>query len=357
MFYKLNTFDICDESICLSCCFVFFRMSFDLNEVLGNDMWFENSSIDIEDVYRASEVVVDNVGSKEAIFEFDLNVQPVDDGLHNGVAVNNGLHNGVEFEVGNGDEVSDDNDDDDEDHRVREPAVGDEFDSIDDAHSYYQLYGYQSGFGICKRSNHKIGNVITHYVFTCAKWPRKVTSNNGRIPIRKRACVGTGCPACVKLKPSNLIGGWVVVEYVGHHNHILQPQSAFLISGFRYIPVKYQNMLEFNDDQGLGVSINIKLVIKSAGGYMRCPFTKKDARNHIEKYKRIKLRAFEGDDASLIFQFFHNKSLIDRDFFYAHDHTNEGRLWSVFWSDGRSRAAYKYFHDVIVMDATYLTNK
>lgn len=337
--------------------FCFFRMSFDLNEVLGNDMWFENSSIDIEDVYRASEVVVDNVGSKEAIFEFDLNVQPVDDGLHNGVAVNNGLHNGVEFEVGNGDEVSDDNDDDDEDHCVREPVVGDEFDSIDDAHSYYQLYGYQSGFGICKRSNHKIGNVITHYVFTCAKWPRKVTSNNGRIPIRKRACVGTGCPACVKLKPSNLIGGWVVVEYVGHHNHILQPQSAFLISGFRYIPVKYQNMLEFNDDQGLGVSINIKLVIKSAGGYMRCPFTKKDARNHIEKYKRIKLRAFEGDDASLIFQFFHNKSLIDRDFFYAHDHTNEGRLWSVFWSDGRSRAAYKYFHDVIVMDATYLTNK
>lgn len=343
-------------------------MSFDLNEVCGSQLWFETNSIDVEEVYRASEAVVDNVGSREYIFQLDLNMEPVDDDLredskivdvvemNSNVAVDNGLHDRFEVEVGNGDVFSDD-DGDDDDHRVREPAVGDEFDSIDDAHSYYQLYGYQSGFGICKRSNHKVDNVITHYVFTCAKWPKRVTSNNGRIPIRKRGCVGTGCPACVKLKPSNLGGGWVVVEYVGDHNHILQPQSAFLISGFRYIPIKYQNLLEFNDDQGLGVSINIKLVIKSAGGYMRCPFTKRDARNHIEKYKRIKLRAFEGDDASLIFQFFHNKSLVDRDFFYAHDHTNEGRLWSVFWSDGRSRAAYKYFHDVIVMDATYLTNK
>ena len=28
-----------------------------------------------------------------------------------------------------------------------------------------------------------------------------------------------------------------------------------------------------------------------------------------------------------------------------------------FWIDGRSRAAYKSFHDVITFDTTYLTNK
>jgi hypothetical protein len=182
-------------------------------------------------------------------------------------------------------------------------------------------------------------------------------SNNGHIPLRRRGFVGTGCPACIKLRPSNTRDGWVVIEVNVEHNHILQPDSSFLISGFRYIPVRYQQMLDFHDDSGMAIAANIKLVIKIAGGYLRCPFTKKDARNYLEKYRRMKLQAFEGDDASLIFQYFQNKAKVDKDFFYAHDYTNEGRLWSIFWSDGRSRASYKYFHDVIVMDATYLTNK
>ena len=30
---------------------------------------------------------------------------------------------------------------------------------------------------------------------------------------------------------------------------------------------------------------------------------------------------------------------------------------NVFWVDARSRAAYEFFHDVIIFDTTYLTNK
>ena len=215
----------------------------------------------------------------------------------------------------------------------------------------------QSGFGICKRYSHKIGNVTNHYVFSCSKFKKKIVSNNNRIPIRRKCGIGTGCPTCIKVKPYNTDGRWVVIEVNGQHNHILQPEFSFLIFDFRYIPVRYQQMLDFHDDSGMAIAGNIKLVIKIAGGYLRCPFTKKDARNHLEKYRRMKLQAFEGDDASLIFQYFQNKAKVDRDFFYAHDYTNEGRLWSIFWSDGRSRASYKYFHDVIVMDETYLTNK
>lgn len=116
-------------------------------------------------------------------------------------------------------------------------------------------------------------------------------------------------------------------------------------------------MLEFNEEQGLAVSVNINLVIKAAGGYMRCPFTRRDARNHIDRYKRMKVKSIGGNDAQLLFDYFARKEKIDRQFFYRHEHTTDGRLWNVFWSDGRSRAAYKYFHDVVVMDATYLTNR
>lgn len=60
---------------------LFSRISFDLNEVCGIEIWFESSNIDVEEVYRASEAVVDNVGSREVIFELDLNTEHVDDDL------------------------------------------------------------------------------------------------------------------------------------------------------------------------------------------------------------------------------------------------------------------------------------
>ena len=45
------------------------------------------------------------------------------------------------------------------------------------------------------------------------------------------------------------------------------------------------------------------------------------------------------------------------DGFYAvMDLDDESRLRNVFWADARSRAAYKYFGDVVTFDMMYLTN-
>lgn len=90
---------------------------------------------------------------------------------------------------------------------------------------------------------------------------------------------------------------------------------------------------------------------------MRCPFTRRDARNHVDKYKRMKLKAIGGDDAEMLAEYFGKKQSYDSNFFFKYSFTDEGRLFNIFWSDGRGRAAYKYFHDVVVLDATYLTNR
>jgi hypothetical protein len=44
-------------------------------------------------------------------------------------------------------------------------------------------------------------------------------------------------------------------------------------------------------------------------------------------------------------------------FYHALDLDDELRVQNVFWVDARSRAAYESFHDVIIFDTTYLTNK
>ena len=43
-------------------------------------------------------------------------------------------------------------------------------------------------------------------------------------------------------------------------------------------------------------------------------------------------------------------------FFFSIDLDEHDRLRNVFWTDRRSRAAHKYFGDVITFDTTYLTN-
>ena len=50
------------------------------------------------------------------------------------------------------------------------PAVGDRFDSFEEAFQYYRLYGKKCGFGVCKRSIHRKGDHIVHYCFSCSKF-------------------------------------------------------------------------------------------------------------------------------------------------------------------------------------------
>ncbi|GLT53007.1 hypothetical protein SLA2020_263070 [Shorea laevis] len=44
-------------------------------------------------------------------------------------------------------------------------------------------------------------------------------------------------------------------------------------------------------------------------------------------------------------------------FYSVMDFDDESRLRNVFWADGRSRASYESFGDVVTFDTTYLTNK
>ncbi|XP_020258788.1 protein FAR1-RELATED SEQUENCE 7-like [Asparagus officinalis] len=47
----------------------------------------------------------------------------------------------------------------------------------------------------------------------------------------------------------------------------------------------------------------------------------------------------------------------DPGFYFAIEVDSSGQMRSVFWVDGRSRASYLQFNDVVVFDVTYRTNK
>lgn len=58
-----------------------------------------------------------------------------------------------------------------------------------------------------------------------------------------------------------------------------------------------------------------------------------------------------------IVKYFQQKQKEDESFYFAMDLGDDGMLQSVLWADGRARAAYLQFCDVLVFDVNYNTNK
>jgi hypothetical protein len=115
--------------------------------------------------------------------------------------------------------------------------------------------------------------------------------------------------------------------------------------------------MKFNDDEMMPAHENIDMVISHASGYVKYTFTRKNARNYIDSHRRKKMKSLLGNDASILMDYFVKKKLRDNNFFYAYSFNKDDQLLDIFWADGRRRAANKYFHDVIVLDSTYLTNR
>ncbi|XP_028115381.1 protein FAR-RED IMPAIRED RESPONSE 1-like [Camellia sinensis] len=149
-------------------------------------------------------------------------------------------------------------------------------------------------------------------------------------------------------------GTFKLTTIVLKHALDLVPSDSryFAINKRILTPVKRR--LEINDEAEIGVVRNFHFMVVEAGGFEALTFDERDAMNHIEKARRLRLGV--GDAESVAF-YFHRMQQKNSNFYYEMDFDGEGRLRNLFWADARSRAAYKAFGDVVTFDTTYLTNK
>ena len=89
-------------------------------------------------------------------------------------------------------------------------------------------------------------------------------------------------------------------------------------------------------------------------GHGNLPWLAKDARNYLDKLRRLELK--EGD-AEAMLSYFKKMQQDNESFFYVMDLDIDNRVRNVFWADARSRAAFTEFGDVVTFDTTYLVNK
>jgi len=228
------------------------------------------------------------------------------------------------------------------------PAVGMEFESYDDAYSYYICYAKEVGFCVRVKNSWFKRNSKEKYgaVLCCSSqgFKRIKDSNNLRKETR------TGCPAMIRMK---LVESqrWRICEVTLEHNHILGAKIHKLVK--KMASGTKKNSLPSSDAEGKTIKVYHALVIDTEGND-NLNSNARDDRAFSKYSNKLNLRK---GDTQAIYNFLCRMQLTNPNFFYLMDFNDEGHLRNALWVDARSRAACRYFSDVIYFDNTYLSNK
>ncbi|GKV51046.1 hypothetical protein SLEP1_g57722 [Rubroshorea leprosula] len=90
------------------------------------------------------------------------------------------------------------------------------------------------------------------------------------------------------------------------------------------------------------------------GGYENMGFSERDCRNYLDQQRR--LRIIEGDGEA-VRRYFEVMKFQSPNFYSRIEVDSERRVTNLFWANGRTRATYEYFNDVVAFDTTYLMNR
>ncbi|PHT79487.1 Protein FAR1-RELATED SEQUENCE 8 [Capsicum annuum] len=227
-------------------------------------------------------------------------------------------------------------------------AVGMEFESYEDAYNYYNCYAKELGFAIRvksswtkRNSKEKRGAVLC---CNCEGFKTMKEANSRRKETR------TGCLAMIRLRlvESNR---WRVDEVKLEHNHLFDPERMQNSKSHKKMDAGVKRKLEpAVDVEVCTIKLYRTPAVETPG------YGNSDERVSSQIYGSTRLNLKEGD-TQVIYSFFSRMQLMKPNFFYIMDLNDEGYLKNVFWIESRSRAAYAYFGDVVVVDNTCLSKK
>ncbi|KAG1331272.1 protein FAR1-RELATED SEQUENCE 6 [Cocos nucifera] len=266
--------------------------------------------------YKTSQELLSVSPTKESLQGVDKEVMTVDDNGHN-------------FEKKDATELEGDHEANVGDDRT--PRVGMVFKSYDEVSSFYKQYALHVGFGVAvRKSQFTKSGVCRRLILACSK------AGHGRQDAcyQARQTAKTNCQAMIVLKLQG-DGLLHLAEANLEHNHPVSPSTARFLSCYK------------------------KMTDAMAEGPVAWPNGHRNVQSENEfrnstEIGRLKLG--EGDDEAIC-QFFAGMQNKNPNFFYLVDLDKHGCLRNLFWADARSRAAYRYFGDVISFDTAYLTEK
>ncbi|XP_074314154.1 protein FAR1-RELATED SEQUENCE 5-like [Silene latifolia] len=227
----------------------------------------------------------------------------------------------------------------------------------------YELFRKHSqaiGFGIRKATSRRAngsGTPVFERYFVCSCAGVHANGNrrddNGN-PLRNSAVTRCQCKAGLRTQV-NEDGQWEVMQHFTEHNHELTPpQWQQHHRSERRITDAEAEAIRALTEAFVAPSVQYKVAAALAGGDVFVGHTKRD---HINFVHRLKIKAIEGGDAATLINLLTKSQAEDPGFFFRVQFNKEGRLHHLFWCDSMMREDYRLYHDVVIFDTTYRTNR
>ncbi|XP_010251636.1 PREDICTED: protein FAR-RED IMPAIRED RESPONSE 1-like [Nelumbo nucifera] len=237
-----------------------------------------------------------------------------------------------------------------EDDAFFEPYLGMEFDSHEEAYSFYEEYASCVGFTAKKKNtsrSRRTGTFIDAN-FACYRQGSKIAKPG---VVNPRPTHRTDCKASMHVKRRQN-GKWYVYNFVKEHNHELLPAQAYHFRSRRCMDAISKKHLEFLHAGQVQISKICAAMPNQCDGDQTVGFVEL-VRNQMKKARL----AIKPEEAQALLDYFIRMQEENANFFYVIDLNDEQRLKNVFWVDSKARHDYFSFGDVVCFDTTYLTKR
>ncbi|XP_078153657.1 uncharacterized protein LOC144548813 [Carex rostrata] len=246
---------------------------------------------------------------------------------------------------------------------ISKPYVGMEFNTHEEAYTFYNNYALCAGFSVRKASSASNKNGLSSIRYVCSKegkseWHKRKERPIGCsmefvTPEKEHGITRCDCKASFRIRKMGS-GKWKVSVFEEDHKHelITSPSKIRNLRSHKLMTGSQKDTIRKLSAQNVGTTQIHEYMSAQYDGKGNIRFKKKDISNLIA-----------GDNAKLIGVDVHTTLMYfkqkqdDPEFFYSILADEDGVVKNIFWVDGRGRRAYKEFGDVVTFDTTYQTNK
>ncbi|KAL3522890.1 hypothetical protein ACH5RR_015724 [Cinchona calisaya] len=234
------------------------------------------------------------------------------------------------------------------------PKIGMQFETEQEAYDFYLAYAKEVGFGIKRSTHHKDKNgKLVDRAFCCSAEGKRAKDKRDIHVRAHRHATRFGCSAKMKVN-SRQIGKYQITQLILEHNHYLSsPHKTHLHRAHRNVVSSHAVEIDMAHSVGIAPKASIELMALQAGGRENLGFIPEDYRNYLHSKRTRNMKV---GDTGGVFEYLQKMQLDDPNFFYAIQVDEDDLITNIFWADGKMKADYSSFGDVVCFDTTYGKN-
>ncbi|KAE8779234.1 Protein FAR1-RELATED SEQUENCE 5 [Hordeum vulgare] len=211
---------------------------------------------------------------------------------------------------------------------VVKPEISQEFDSLGEAHDFYNLYSWETGFGIKNgqsRRNVQKSKTVHDIVCGCAGKPRRDNSHS----------VCCQCPALMRLHRTADYG-WFIHDLKTEHNHGLAQTCGEKLhwASHRHIDAHAKYIVMHLRNNNVSLTKTFGVIASFFGDMENLPFNKRSLRYLCKRMNQ----QHGDDDIKKTIQIFSDLKEKDPNFVDSVLVDDGSKIRAIMWTDDQARA-------------------